>query len=333
MDLIGDQDTLVEAVAAANPRTVVVLQTGSPVRMPWLDKVAAVIQAWFPGQECGNAIADVLFGAVDASGRLPQTFPMRLEDNPAYINYPGENGKVRYGEGLFVGYRYYEKKKVAPLFPFGYGLSYTTFEYNNLRLSNEVFDPEKGLKVMVDVTNTGARAGQEVVQLYVRDVVARLVRPEKELKAFTKLALQPGETQTAVLDFNLRSLAYYDDSRRAWVAEAGEFEVLIGRSSADIRARARFTLSQTIIIGGTSEPALRLSIQSTIRELLENEVSAAVLDKHLPGFRENTQLGMAMSFTLSQIANFVPDQFPAEKLDLIAKDLEAAFQAGGNDAG
>ena len=163
----GGQDALIEAVAAANPRTVVVLQTGSPVTMPWLDSAAAVLQAWFRGQECGNAIADVLFGKVDASGRLPQTFPQRLQDNPAYLNYPGENGKVVYGEGMFVGYRYYDKKEIAPLFPFGFGLSYTTFDYANLRLSQRPPGPRRDAEVSVDVTNSGARAGMEVVQLYV----------------------------------------------------------------------------------------------------------------------------------------------------------------------
>ena len=143
MDLAGEQDALIAAVAAANPRTVVVLQTGSPVAMPWLDGAAAVLQAWFCGQECGNAIADVLFGQVDASGRLPQTFPRRLQDNPAYLNYPGENGQVVYGEGLFVGYRYYDKKEIAPLFPFGFGLSYTSFDYANLRLSQDRLAPTR----------------------------------------------------------------------------------------------------------------------------------------------------------------------------------------------
>src|SRR5439155_9320786 len=196
MELVGAQVALIEQVAAANPNTVVVLQTGSPIAMPWLDRVAAVLQAWYPGQECGNAIADVLFGAVNPSGKLPQTFPVRLEDNPAYINYPGENGRVRYGERIFVGYRYYEKKKVEPLFPFGFGLSYTSFAYDNLRLSTDVLAPGKRLTVSVDVTNTGQRAGQEVVQLYVHDVASRLARPPKELKGFAKVALAPGETKT-----------------------------------------------------------------------------------------------------------------------------------------
>jgi beta-glucosidase len=251
IDLVGQQNELIERVAAANKRTIVVLNTGSPIAMPWLEQVAAVIQAWFPGQECGNAIADVLFGDVNPSGKLPQTFPVRLEDNPAYINYPGENGKVRYGEGLFVGYRYYEKKKIAPLFPFGFGLSYTTFAYDNLRLSASSIGPEEALEVQVDVTNTGGRAGKEIVQLYVRDVQSRLHRPDKELKAFAKVELEPGERKTVSLTLGRQSLAYYDDLAQAWVAEAGEFEVLVGSSSQAIQERASFTLTETSRFGGT----------------------------------------------------------------------------------
>jgi beta-glucosidase len=250
IDLVGRQDELIERVAAANKNTVVVLNTGSPIAMPWLDRVAAVVQAWFPGQECGNAIADVLFGDTNPSGKLSQTFPVRLEDNPAYINYPGENGKVYYGEGLFVGYRYYEKKKVAPLFPFGFGLSYTTFDYDALRLSAQEIGPDDTLQVSVDVTNTGQRAGQEIVQLYVRDIASRLHRPNKELKAFAKVQLEPGERKTVTLTLNRDALAYYDDQPHAWVAEAGEFEVLVGASSQDIRATATFTLTETSQFGG-----------------------------------------------------------------------------------
>ncbi|MBZ0287326.1 MAG: glycoside hydrolase family 3 C-terminal domain-containing protein, partial [Anaerolineae bacterium] len=161
LSLPPGQDDLIAQVAAVNPRTIVVLNTGAPVAMPWLDAVAAVVQAWYPGQESGNAIADVLFGAVNPSGRLPQTFPKRIEDNPAYINYPGENGQVFYGEGIFVGYRYYDKKQVEPLFPFGHGLSYTTFEYQNLTVSAPSFDTPEDIRVSVDITNTGARPGQD----------------------------------------------------------------------------------------------------------------------------------------------------------------------------
>nr|AHI07416.1 beta-glucosidase [uncultured microorganism] len=242
MELPGRQVELLEAVAAANPNTVAVLNTGSPVSVRWLDKVAALVEAWFPGQECGNAIADVLFGDVNPSGRLSQTWPVRLQDNPAYINYPGENGRVLYGEGLFVGYRYYEKKQIEPRFPFGHGLSYTTFEYGALRLQSE-YTLGEPIAVSVDVTNTGPVAGQEVVQLYVRDEESSLVRPEKELKAFAKLALEPGETQTVTLTLDERALSFYDDAKAGWVAEAGEFTVLVGASSRDIRCTARFTLT------------------------------------------------------------------------------------------
>ena len=250
MNLPGEQNTLIEQVAAANKNTIVVLNTGSPITMPWLDKVAAVVEAWYPGQECGNAIADVLFGDVNPSGRLSQTFPKRLEDNPAYINYPGENGKVYYGEGLFIGYRYYEKKKIAPLFPFGFGLSYTTFSYENLRLSAREISPQDTLEISIDITNTGSRAGKEVVQVYIRDVQSRLHRPEKELKAFAKVALAPGECKTVTCSINREALAYYDDLPGEWVAEEGEFEVLVGSSSQDIRASSRFVLTASSHFGG-----------------------------------------------------------------------------------
>ncbi len=245
MELPGLQNELVRQVASANPHTIVVLNTGSPITMPWIDHVAAVLQAWYPGQECGNAIADVLFGDVIPSGKLPQTFPVRVEDNPAYLNFPGENGKVYYGEGLFVGYRYYDKKRIAPLFPFGFGLSYTTFGYGSLRLSAQKITPDVTLEVSVEVTNTGSRAGKEVVQLYVRDRQARLQRPDKELKSFAKVHLEPGESKTVTLSIGRSELAYYDDRAHQWVAEAGEFEVLVGASSQDIRGTGTFVLTES----------------------------------------------------------------------------------------
>lgn len=245
MDLPGKQDALVEQVAAANSRTIVVLNTGSPITMPWIDKVAAVVQAWYPGQECGNAIADVLFGDTNPSGKLPQTFPVRLEDTPTYLDFPGENGKAYYGEGLFVGYRYYDKKKIAPLFPFGFGLSYTTFDYGRLSLNAQEIGPDDTCNVSVEITNTGQRTGKEVVQLYIRDQQASLQRPEKELKAFAKVQLEPSEHKMVTLSINRDALAYYDDLTHEWVAEAGKFEVLVGASSQDIRATATLTLTGT----------------------------------------------------------------------------------------
>ncbi len=240
MELPGDQAKLIEQVAAVNPNTIVVLNVGSPLNMNWLDKVAAVVQAWYLGQETGHAIADVLFGDVNPSGKLPTTFPRRLQDNPAYINYPGENGQVLYGEGLFVGYRYYDKKDIAPLFPFGYGLSYTTFAYRNLKLSKPEYATGDAIRLSVDVENTGSRAGKEIVQVYLRDVQSRLMRPEKELRAFAKVALEPGETRTITFTLDEEALSYYDPMLKRWVAEAGEFQVLVGSSSRDIRLAASF---------------------------------------------------------------------------------------------
>jgi beta-glucosidase len=240
MELPGDQKELIEQVAAANPRTIVVLNAGSPLSMTWLDGVAAVVQAWYLGQETGNAIADVLFGNANPSGKLPTTLPKRLKDNPAYLNYPGENGQVLYGEGLFIGYRYYDKKDIAPLFPFGYGLSYTTFAYRNLKLGKLKYAADDTIQLSVDVENTGSQAGKEIVQVYVRDVQSRLVRPEKELKAFAKIALEPGETKTVTFTLGKEALSFFDPASKRWVAEAGEFQVLVGSSSRDIHLAKSF---------------------------------------------------------------------------------------------
>ncbi len=249
MALVGEQNELVSRVAAANPNTVVLLQTGSPVTMPWLDEVAAVVQLWYPGQECGNAAADVLLGNVNPSGKLPQTFPAKLSDSPVMdgqaSTYPGENGQVFYREGIFIGYRHFEHEGIKPLFPFGFGLSYTTFEYGDVTLSADELGAGETLQVSVPVTNSGDRAGQEALQLYVKDVEASLERPKKELKGFVKVALEPKETKVATFSLNMRALAYFDDQQNAWVAEKGEFEVLVGASSDDIRAKASFTLSET----------------------------------------------------------------------------------------
>jgi beta-glucosidase len=242
MRLPGGQDALIEAVAQANPRTIVVLNAGSPVAMPWVDRVAAVVLAYYPGQENGNAVANVLLGQVNPSGKLPVTFPKRLEDNPAFANspYPGAR-EVNYGEGVFVGYRYYDHKDVAPLFPFGMGLSYTTFEYSNLQVPASVRTGE-AVPVSVSVRNSGHVAGKEVVQVYVSDPQSTLPRPPKELRGFAKVALQPGESQTLTFMLDARALSFFDPRRRQWVAEPGAFDVLVGSSSRDIRARATFTL-------------------------------------------------------------------------------------------
>lgn len=234
LQLPGQQDALIGRVAAANHRTVVVLQTGGPVAMPWANEVKAIIQAWYPGQECGHSIADVLLGLAEPGGRLPQTFPIQLADDATQVSadtYPGQEGRVCYSEGLFFGYRHHDRSGVAPLFPFGHGLSYSTLVLESVRV-NEHAD---GVEVLVDVYNAGQRMGSEVVQLYVRDPVCSQERPFKELKAFAKVHLAPGERGVASLCLGVRDFAFFNSELQAWVAEAGDYELLIGCSSADIR--------------------------------------------------------------------------------------------------
>lgn len=242
IELVGDQNALVERVAAANPNTVVVLNCGAPVTLPWLERVPAVLQTWYGGQEAGNALADVLLGVRCPSGKLPTTFPRRLEDTPAYLDYPGENGRVRYGEGLFVGYRYYDTRSIEPLFPFGHGLSYTQFRYGSLELSSLELSSGQDLDVTLILENCGDRVGAEVVQLYVRDVDSRLARPRKELRAFEKVELDAGARREIRFQLSQRALSYYDPEQAQWVAEPGEFEIQVGSSSRDIRSRATFVL-------------------------------------------------------------------------------------------
>ncbi|KAK1755044.1 glycoside hydrolase superfamily [Echria macrotheca] len=231
----GSQDRLVEAVVAANPRTVVVNQSGSPVTMPWADDVPAIIQAWYQGQEAGNALADVLFGLRNPSGKLPCTFPRRLQDTPAYHNWPGENLEVFYGEGLYIGYRHYDRVNIPPLFPFGHGLSYTQFEYGRPSLSAKVLGPNEKIELVVGISNVGPRAGAETVQIYVRDEKARLPRPEKELVAFEKVELEPGETKHLRIGIDRCAVGYWDTAVGRWVAEEGVFTVLVGASAGDIK--------------------------------------------------------------------------------------------------
>ena len=283
LGLTPQQVTLIQAVCAAQPNAVVVLNNGSALTMgEWLDGPAAVLEAWMMGQAGGGAIADVLFGKVNPSGRLAETFPRKLADTPAYLNFPGGAGQVRYGEGIFIGYRYYDAKEMPVLFPFGYGLSYTTFAYSNPRLSAEVFDDVEGVSVMVDVTNAGTVAGKEVVQVYVHDRQSKLVRPPKELKGFAKVELQPGETKTVTIPLDFRAFAYYHPSYRRWITEDGEFDILIGASAADIRCTLTATLRSTVKL-----PCI-LNRESTVREWLEDPAGRAAFEPMYQQIRAQT---------------------------------------------
>ena len=271
LDLTAQQVALIQAVAKVQPRTVVVLNNGAPVAMSaWIDAVPAVLEGWMMGQAGGGALADILFGRVNPCGKLAETFPLKLSDTPAYLNWPGGAGKVCYGEGLFIGYRYYDARELPVLFPFGHGLSYTTFAYNNARASAQTFRDVDGLTVTVDVTNTGGMAGKEIVQVYVRDRASGLVRPAKELKGFAKVALQPGETQPVAIKLDFRAFAYYHPEYKQWITEDGDFDILIGSSAADIRQALAVTLESTL-----SLPCI-LDRESTIREWMADPRGKAV---------------------------------------------------------
>lgn len=273
LDLTDQQVALIQAVCKVQPQTVVVLNNGAPIVMDaWIDGAAAVLEGWMMGQAGGLAIADILFGKVNPSGKLAETFPRRLSDTPAYINWPGGAGQVLYGEGLFIGYRYYDARQVPVLFPFGHGLSYTTFAYSNARVSQAVFKDVDGITVSVDVTNTGQMAGKEIVQVYVHDRQSGLVRPEKELKGFAKVELQPGETKTVSIPLDFRAFAYYHPEYKQWITEDGEFDLLIAASSADIRQRLTVTLQSTLRL-----PCI-LDMESTVREWLQDPRGKPLID-------------------------------------------------------
>jgi beta-glucosidase len=240
LDLPGDQNALVEAVLAANPRTVVVLTNGAPYALPWIDHAPAVLEAWLGGEEGPDALARILFGAADPSGRLPVTFPRRIEDTPAFAYYPGGDVAV-YGEGLFVGYRHFDRAAEPPLFPFGHGLTYTSFAYSDVRAPDEMKagDP---VEVVFTLANTGLRPGKETAQLYVRPRGPTVERPVKELKGFAKVALEPGERREVRLTLDARAFSFWDPARRAWIAEPGAYDLLIGASAADIELQATVRL-------------------------------------------------------------------------------------------
>ncbi|MDQ6420187.1 glycoside hydrolase family 3 C-terminal domain-containing protein [Paenibacillus sp. LHD-117] len=259
-----NQARLIEAIAEVQGNIAVVLSNGAPIEMPWLSKTKAVLEAYLGGQALGGAIADILFGEVSPSGKLAETFPVRVEDNPSYLNFPGEGDTVEYREGLFVGYRYYDAKKVEPLFPFGYGLSYTSFAYSDLLVDQKEITDEDTVHVSVKVRNTGARPGKEIVQLYVRDIVSTVIRPEKELKGFSKVDLQPGEEKEVIFELDKRSFAFYDVKLKDWRVETGKFAILIARSSVDI------VLSDMITVQSTTVLVPTYTRNSTIGDLMAN---------------------------------------------------------------
>ncbi|MDX6209658.1 MAG: beta-glucosidase [Frankiales bacterium] len=308
MDLPREQTDLLARLSEGDAPIVVLLSNGSAVRTDWSGNAAAIVECWLSGQATGGAVADILTGAVNPSGRLAESIPLRLQDNTSYLNFPGEDGKVRYGEGVFVGYRGYDKLSTPVAFPFGHGLSYTGFDYRDLRVNRTGSYDGGDLAITVDLTvaNVGAVAGQEVVQVYVGDPAASVARPPRELRAFAKVALEPGEERQVSFTLTARDLSYWSSLHRQWVVEGGEFTIEVGASSRDIR------LTETITVEATP-PALRLDGMSTLQEWLADPVGGDRLRK-LVGDDENGRpqgilgeeelIRMIGNFPISSLASF-----------------------------
>jgi beta-glucosidase len=245
MELPESHNRLIEAVAEVSSRVVVVLSNGAPVEMPWIDQVEAVLEGYLGGQAGGGAIAEILYGRINPSGKLAETFPLNLEDNPSYRYFPGGPGVVGYRDSLYVGYRFYDSVEKEVLFPFGHGLSYTSFAYGDLKLSAERISEQETLQVSITVKNTGSTAGKEIVQLYISPAAPTAFRPRKELKGFQKIELSPGEEKQVSFDLGRRAFAFYSTALADWQVESGGYWILVGASSRDIRSQAEVYLSST----------------------------------------------------------------------------------------
>lgn len=271
------QITLIEEVAKVQPDTVVALHNGAPVEMPWIDKVKAVVEVYLGGQAVGGATVNVLYGNTNPSGHLAETFPIRVQDTPCYLTYGGEHDKSVYSEGVFVGYRYYASKEMNVLFPFGHGLSYTTFSYSNLVVEKERIRESEKLKVSVDVTNTGNRFGKEVIQLYVAPKNSTVIRPVRELRAFDKIGIAPGETKTVTFLLDGRAYAYWSTEIHDWHVESGEYEIQIGKNAQDI------VLSRTVYVESEHMIPKVFTLNTTMGEILADPKGKAVFEQAMSG--------------------------------------------------
>jgi beta-glucosidase len=301
IDLPPAHDRLVAELARVQENLVVVLTNGSAVAMPWVDEVPAIVESWLGGQAGAGAVADVVFGVVNPSGKLAETFPRRLQDTPSFFNFPGEVGEAVYGERIFVGYRYFEAREIEPLFPFGHGLSYTSFDYEGMTVSARETSDSEGLEVTVSVRNTGEVAGKEVVQLYVSDPESSLQRPPKELKGFAKVALDPGESKEVRFTLASRDFSFYHPGHSRWIAESGAFEIAAGASSADIRLR------ETIWVNSTQELNYAFDEYTFFRELWEDEQTRPLLIELMPRWIGH-QTADGKSLEEAEIHGFLLDQ-------------------------
>ena len=335
MRLPDAQNALIEAVAAANANTVVVLHNGSPVELPWIDRVKGVLEVYLGGQAVGLATVKVLYGDVNPSGRLPESFPKKLSDNPSYLFYGGEPRATEYREGIFVGYRYYDKKEMDVLFPFGYGLSYTTFEFSNLRLSASEIADTDGLTATVTVKNTGSRAGKAVAQLYVRNAEGDVIRPIRELKGFKKVALQPGESKDVTFALDKRSFACWNDVIHDWHVPTGDYAVEVGAHSRDLK------LSAPVRVNSTQAIPTKFDMDSIVMDIMKDPRAAAAFKPFMDGVmgalqpsgeeseaaREAISSDMAMAMMqympLRSLASFSPDKSVVAQVEKILNALNA----------
>lgn len=274
------QNELIEKICQVQKNVVVVLHNGSPVEMPWINKVSGVLEAYLSGDACGGAVSDILFGKVNPSAKLPESFPIKFEDNSSYLSYIGEGNEVNYTEGIFVGYRYYDKKKMDVLFPFGHGLSYTSFEYGNLKADKQSLKDTDTLTLSVDIKNTGAVKGKEVVQLYVCDEISTVIRPVNELRGFEKVELEPGETKTVTFTLDKRAFAYYSTKIKDWHVESGDFIIRIGSSSRDIKCETKVYVESTVRIPVTytlDTPVIDIKADEKAYEVAAPYIDVSVL--------------------------------------------------------
>jgi beta-glucosidase len=322
MDLPTNQVQLIEALAEVHDRLIVVLANGSAVRLSnWQDKVSAILECWLSGQAAGGAAADLLLGVANPSGKLAETIPVRLEDNPSYLNFPGDSQIVRYGEGIFIGYRAYDRLDQAVSYPFGFGLSYTTFEISKLYVvvNGSVQGGDLAVTVGVSVSNTGAVAGAEVVQVYVRDVESSVARPIRELKAFAKVALEPGESRQVTFHLDERSFAFWSVLHGRWVVEAGDFEIAVGSSSRDLAETHTISLDAPSL-------ALPLTKDSTLDEWLADEKGRALLESEhfdTPLVQDPEFVSVVGSMPMSTLAGFPGIGLNHRALDYLLTRLDA----------
>ncbi|MBU3200352.1 glycoside hydrolase family 3 C-terminal domain-containing protein [Clostridium estertheticum] len=325
MRIPENQINLIQEIAKVQKNIVVVLSNGSPIEMPWISNARGVLEGYIGGQAAGGAIADLLFGSFSPCGKLAETFPQKLSDNPSYLNFPGEGDVVEYKEGLFVGYRYYDKKELPTLFPFGHGLSYTSFEYSDISIDKkEMFDNET-LNIKVKIKNTGKITGKEIVQLYIKDVESTVIRPEKELRAFEKIELNPGQEKIITFILGKRAFAYYNVEIKDWHVDSGAFELLVGASSNDIKIKEVINVKSTVVI------KKKFSRNSTLGDIMNDpngKKTAESLMKDIFGEENESEddLGTNMrtmfkDFVLRSMITFSGGKFTQEMMELLIEKL------------